>query len=453
MLFHRIETEGLSHYSYLLGSGNEAVVIDPRRDIDIYIDIAGRNEARIRYILETHRNEDYVAGSVELAGRTGAEIWHADSQLTYRYGQAAEDGQKWKLGSMSLRALATPGHTPGSMSYLLSDSKGTPWLVFTGDTLFAGEVGRTDLSGSEITREMAGLLYESIFGKILPLGDGVIVCPAHGSGSVCGSTISDRPVTTIGLERLTNPRLQYKEGEDFVNETAREMEKSPYFHKMEELNLAGPPRLSSLPEPAALSPDAFATLVPESIILDTRFDGFGAAHIPGSICIWPEGISGFAGWFLPYDRPILLVSDKNHVEKVIEYLRRIGYDRISGYLAGGIRNWNRTGRKTGTIRTVTVPGLCHLLDSDEDTWVLDVRGQAELDKTGSIPHAHHIHLTEIIERSGEIPRDKSVFVFCGSGLRAMIAASFLKTEGWQNLTVVLGGFAAWNSVSCPVSKI
>jgi len=450
MLFERIESEGLSHYSYLLGSGAEAAIIDPRRDVGVYLERAGKNGYHIRYVLETHRNEDYLIGSCELAALTGAEIWHADGQWPYQYGQAVREQQEWPLGSNTLRAISTPGHTPGSMSYLLSDAHGTPLMVFTGDTLFAGEVGRTDLLGQEKTVEMAGSLYDSIFEKLLPLGDGVLVCPAHGSGSVCGSAISDRAWTTIGTERLSNPRLQLRGREEFVGAVGVDLEKPPYFKQMEEMNLCGAPKLHAIPQPKALSPDVFAGLARESVILDTRFDGFGAAHVPGSLCIWPSGISSFGGWFLPYDRSIMLVCDICHLETLTGQLRRMGYDRIEGYLAGGILAWHKAGRDTDSIRTVTVPELCHRLDTGDDTWILDVRSQGELEHDGEIPGAHHIHITQIDKRRREVPEDRPVFIFCGSGVRSMIAASLLQKKGWQNITVVLGGFSAWKSVSCPL---
>jgi hydroxyacylglutathione hydrolase len=450
MLFQRIESEGLSHYSYLLGGAAEAAVIDPRRDVGVYLELAEKKGYHIRYVLETHRNEDYLIGSCELAGLTGAEIWHADGQLAYRYGMAVEDGQEWQLGSSILRAIHTPGHTPGSMSYLLSDTRGVPLMVFTGDTLFAGEVGRTDLLGTEKIPELSGLLHDSIFGKMVPLGDGVLVCPAHGSGSVCGSAISDRPWTTIGTERLTNPRLQLSGRDEFVRAVGVEHEKPPYFTKMEDLNLSGPPSLKSAPTPKALSPDLFAGLARDSIILDTRFDGFGTAHVPGSLCISLSSLSSYGGWFLPYDRDILLVGDLCHLDTVTEQLRRMGYDRIEGYLAGGILAWHKAGRDTESIPTVTVPELCHRLDTGGDTWILDVRSRGELETEGEIPGAYNLPIKQIDGRRGEVPQDRPVFIFCGSGLRSMVVASMLQKDGWQNLTVVLGGFSAWKSVSCPL---
>jgi hydroxyacylglutathione hydrolase len=451
MLFKRIESEGLAHYSYLLGDTGEAVVIDPRRDIDVYL-AAEKTGYHIGHIMETHRNEDYLVGSIALAEKTGAEIWHADAQLPYRYGNEVKEGQEWRFGGNNLRAVSTPGHTPGSFSYVLNGADDIPQMVFTGDTLFAGEVGRTDLLGEDRIHEMTDRLYDSIVKKLLPLGDGVIVCPAHGAGSVCGSSITDRPLTTIGIERHSNPRLQIREREEFIRAIGINLEKPPYFKKMEEENLSGPSNVEVLPELFPLSPERFGELAHESIILDTGFDGFGSAHIPGAINIWPGGLSSFAGWFIPVDWPLLLVCEDYCLETVVNQLRRIGYDRIQGYLAGGILAWHKAGRNTISIPTITVPELCYRLDKDDETWVLDVRSQTELDDEGEITGAYHIHVTQIPERSAEIPGDRPVFIFCGSGLRSMIAASLLQREGRRNINVVLGGFSAWRSVSCPLKK-
>ncbi|MCX6680284.1 MAG: MBL fold metallo-hydrolase [Methanothrix sp.] len=215
MLLERIVSAGLAHYSYLVGDKNQALVIDPRRDVDDYIKMASGAGMRIAYVLETHRNEDFFVGSMELAGRTEAQVWHADGQWDYQYGQPAASGQRWRVGRLEVEAIATPGHTPGSMSYLLRDPSGIPWMLFCGDTLFAGEVGRIDLMGKDLAAENAGLLYESLFKRLLPLGDEVILCPAHGSGSVCGELIAERLWTTIGLEKKHNARLQESQ-EQFV---------------------------------------------------------------------------------------------------------------------------------------------------------------------------------------------------------------------------------------------
>jgi len=450
MLFERIESQGLAHYSYIVGDGKDAVVIDPRRDCDIYIEKATQENLGITHILETHRNEDYVVGSLELAARTGAEIWHADAQLDYRYGQAVEEGQTWQAGRLKLQAIHTPGHTPGSMSYLLHDPGGAPWMVFTGDALFAGDVGRVDFLGMDRAGEMAGLLYDSIFHKLVPLGDGVIVCPAHGAGSACGGAIAERVWTTIGLERQLNPKLQFAARDAFIANAARQLEYPPYFRRMEEWNVEGAPLLGSLPVLAPLSPAEFAQKAREAVVLDTRIDlSFGAAHVPGAISIWMGRLSKFAGWFLPLDRPILLVDETGDPTQTVRYLHRLGYDNLAGYLAGGMLAWHTSGRESGSIRTITVQALCHHLDAHEDTWILDVRSDGEV-AAGGIPDAQHIHLTQLPHHLGEVPQDRPVTIFCGSGVRAMIAASLLHRAGWENLTVVLGGLAGWRSTTCPL---
>jgi hydroxyacylglutathione hydrolase len=451
MLFERIESSGLAHYSYLIGDQKEAVVIDPRRDVEIYEEKATKAGFRITHVLETHRNEDYVIGSMGLAARSGAQMWHADGQWDYAYGRAVEDGQTWDVGRLKIEAIHSPGHTPGMMSYLLYDPDGAPWIVFTGDALFAGDVGRVDLLGEDRLHEMAGMLYDTLFHKLLPLGDEVIVCPAHGSGSVCGASIAERVWTTIGLERRLNPKLQYTSRDGFIENVAEMLERPPYFRRMERMNLEGAPLLQDLPLPTPLAPGAFAGRAEEGVVLDTRMElGFGAAHVPDALSIWMGGLSSFAGWFLPYDRPLLLVNEEEDPTQATRHLLRMGFDNLTGYLSGGMLDWHRTGHRSAAIETVTVQELCHLLDADEEPWILDVRSDEELEEEGRITTARHIHITQLPDHMGEVPRDEPVYVFCGSGLRSMIGASMLQREGWQDLTVILGGFAGWESTTCPL---
>jgi hydroxyacylglutathione hydrolase len=450
MLFERIESEGLAHYSYLIGDQREALVIDPRRDCEIYIEKAYQEGLRISHILETHRNEDYVIGSVELATRTDAEIWHADAQLDYQYGQPVEDAQSWKVGRLKLQAIHTPGHTLGSMSYLLHDPEGSPWIAYTGDALFAGDVGRVDFLGTDRAEEMASLLYDTIFSKLLPLGDEVIVCPAHGAGSACGAGIAERAWTTIGLERRHNPRLQHSDEAEFVASVAQELEKPPYFAHMEKLNLEGPPVLGTLPVPKPLPASMFAKEAEHRIVLDTRTElGFGSAHVPNSLSIWLSRLPAFAGWFLPYDRPILLVSETYNPVDATRYLIRLGYDDLAGYLSGGMLAWHTAGLESNSTGMITVQALCHLLDQGERIWILDVRSDKELAKA-RIPNAQHIHITQLPQHMDEVPKDRTVYIFCGSDVRAMIAASLLQRQGWKDLAVVLGGLEGWSSVTCPL---
>jgi hydroxyacylglutathione hydrolase len=451
VLFERFESAGLAHYSYLIGDGAQAAVIDPRRDIDGYVEAATRAGMRISTVLETHRNEDYVVGSQELAAATGAAVLRSgEGDLDYGYGEPIHHRDVLTVGRVKLEALHTPGHTLGHMSYLLHDPDGKPWVVFTGDALFAGEVGRTDFYGPDRLDEMTGYLYESLFHRILPLGDGVIVCPAHGSGSVCGSAIAERTWTTIGLERKHNPKLQYTERDEFVARVGRVLEYSPYFRKMETLNLMGPPLLSAQPAPPPLSAHEFAAQLGDVQVVDTRMElGFGSAHVPGAIFIAEGILPRFAGWFLSYDKPILLVAETNDVGASRRHLSRLGFDQVEGFLSGGMLAWHTAGLESARIGTITVQDLCHRLDSEVETWILDVRSEGEVE-SNAIPLAHNIHLTELPARLAEVPRDQPVYVFCGSGMRATVAASLMQRQGYGNLTVVLGGLAGWSSVTCPL---
>ncbi|MBN1695610.1 MBL fold metallo-hydrolase [candidate division WOR-3 bacterium] len=451
MLFERIESEGLAHYSYIFGHNKEAFVIDPRRDIDIYLFLATRKGYKIKYIFETHRNEDYIIGSRELSEKTGAEIFHADSGLDYRYGYEVSDGQEWKTGSYKIKAIYSPGHTRGSMSYLLFDVSLSPWILFSGDALFAGDVGRVDLLGKVKMKEMAQMLYDTIFHKFFSLGEGVIVCPAHGAGSVCGGEIADRPWTTIGLEQKLNPKLQFTEEKDFIKNISKDLERPYYFKQMERLNVEGAPVLGSLPVPVPLSPGEFSKEKKDAVVLDSRMEtDFAGSHVPGSISIWEGGIPAFAGWFLPYDKKILLVNKTDDPLSVVKLLIRIGYDNIAGYLSGGMLSWNTYGKESASIETIRVQNLCELLDKGEKIVILDVRGEEEIKAKGKIPDALNVPVTQLYERMDEVPKEKDVCVFCGSGLRSMMAASLLKKEGWDNLKVALGGLAGWTSNTCPV---
>ncbi len=451
MLFERIKSEGLAHYSYIIGDQNEALVIDPSRDVQKYIDLASQHGMNIKTVLETHRNEDYVIGSYELKKRTGADIYHADKGLDYNYGKPAEENDTWDVGRLKLKAIHTPGHTLGSMSYILYGPDGEAWKIFTGDALFAGDVGRIDFYGEENLEKMAYKLYDSIFNKILSLGDGVIVCPAHGSGSVCAGAIAERETTTVGIEKERNPKLQVEDKEEFAEKVAEMLEYPPYFEKMEEMNLDLPEYQISGKTIKYLSPKEFKKKAEDAVVLDTRKElAFGASHIPGALSIWEDGIPSFAGWFLPYDKPILLVDEAGNPEKAHTYLKRMGYDNVEGCLAGGMLSWNMKGNKSESIDTVNVHAACDILDSERETFLLDVRPQEEIEKKGEITGAKELHLTQLSDNLEEIPDDRPIYIFCGSGLRSMTAASILKRNGFEDIHVVLGGLSGWTSTTCPV---
>jgi hydroxyacylglutathione hydrolase len=315
MRLETIKSRGLAQTSYYLSDRGEAAVVDPRRDIQDYLTQAAEDCAEIRYVFETHLNEDFVAGSLELEHAARAEVCHS-GETRFGYGDHdLADGDSFMVGRLRVDCLHTPGHSIDSVCYAVHEAHGagSPFMVFTGDTLFVGDVGRTDLSGLEKWEEMSGMLHDSLHGKLLPLGDQVLVYPSHTAGSICGSHIGDRDVTTIGHERRTNPQLGLNR-EEFIRERlANHMLHPPYFGRMEEWNLNGPPLLKDAPVPRLLLPDSFEEKVrePDTVVVDTRqSDAFAGSHIPGSISIWLGYTAYFPGWVLGYDQRLLLVNDR-----------------------------------------------------------------------------------------------------------------------------------------------
>lgn len=449
MIFKQYESEGLAHYSYLVADQGQAVVIDPRRDVDAYVKDAMNGGYHIGLVLETHRNEDYLIGSLELQSATGAEIFHADSQWDYQYGQPVSDGLSWKVGRLKIESIHTPGHTPGSMSYMLYDAYSNPWILFSGDCLFSGDVGRVDLLGEEMLHKQALELYNSIFNKILPLGDSVLLCPAHGAGSLCGSEIAERSISTIGLERQFNPKLQVKTKEEFISKHAKMLERPPYFLRMESLNLACRPVNAHLPIFKPLSPGAFGRIMENAQIVDTRSQvAFGAAHLPGSLSILEDVLPNFVGWYLEYDKPILFNCNPDGKDRIIRRMLRMGYDQLAGYLEGGVINWAKAGLPLTSVNLLKVNELCQLLNNGEDHFLLDVRTEEEVKTQKGIEGSLHIPVTQLIDNLSRIPRDKPVIIFCPSGNRAMLAASLLKRASWNNVYVPVGGLGAWKAASC-----
>jgi hydroxyacylglutathione hydrolase len=456
MIFERIKSEGLAHNSYFIGSGNSAAVIDPRRDIQVYLDLAQSGGMRIKGVFETHRNEDYVIGSIELAAATQAAVYHGP-RLDWQYGSVLSEGQTFKFGGINLTAILTPGHTDESVSLILTDlaSGKNPVMVFTGDALFVGDTGRVDLYGpAEITRLSANL-FESVFKRILPLGDGVILCPAHGAGSVCGVNIADRDESSLGTERLQNPALKNVNKPDFIrSKNLEKPERPPYFLKMEKDNLAGPPLLHGLPSPPPLPAAEFKNEIDDgAIVVDASWPAaFGGAHIHGSYSIWLEGLAAFAGWVLPYDKSILLVlEDTRHIDTAVRYLIRLGYDRIAGFLKDGIEGWYNAGFPVEQLPLLSVHQLKEKLDNKEEITVLDVRDEAEWN-SGYIKCAQHIYVGHVAENLAQISRDLPVAAMCSVGHRGGLAASILLQAGFPRVYNVLGGFTAWRHAGYPVIK-
>ena len=453
MLFERVFSEGLAHNSYIVGDAGKAAVIDPRRDCDIYTGIAARNACTITHIFETHRNEDYCIGSLPLAHLCNAEIFHG-SAMDFAYGNAVHDGDTFTFGSLSLQVLETPGHTEESISLVLRDrnSGEAPYLVFSGDTVFAGDIARTDFFGDARKEEMAKKIHDSILEKIFPLGDGTILCPAHGAGSACGSEIADHPFTTVGYEKATNPLIRM--GRDaFVSLRRTESPYlPPYFRTMERYNRDGAPQPGTLPLLCPLTVPELERLQKDGCqILDIRDPaGFACGHIPGSISLWRGGISSFAGWVLTYGDPVVLIDDYNqNLKQVTLQLFRMGYDNIYGYLAGGIGAWFKSAGEIGTMGACSVRELKEQLDNSTP-FLLDVRDIRNRRARGHIRNSHHIYAGELPLRLGEIPADKPVFVYCDAGYKGSFAASILVQNHYRRVTNVLGGMTAWKQAGFPI---
>jgi hydroxyacylglutathione hydrolase len=454
MIFERIKSEGIAHNSYYIGADSEAVVIDPRRDCQVYIDLARHHAQKIKYVFETHRHEDFVIGSIELSSLTGATVYHG-AGLEWKYGNIVGEGEEFQCDNLSVTALATPGHTDESMSYIITDrsSGEATIMVFTGDALFVGDTGRTDLYGAEETGRLASDLFDSIHNKLLPLGDGVILCPAHGAGSVCGINISSRDESTLGIERLQNPALQITDKNEFIKyKQAEHLERPHYFRTMEAYNLEGPPLLGCIPMPAPLTPQEFKKEIEKGgVVIDTSEPAtFGGAHIKGSYSIWLEGLPVFAGWVVSSEQPILLVlEEQTQLEKAVLYLIRAGYDNIVGFVKEGIEGWYNAGLPTENLPLLSVHQLKTIIDSDEKIQVLDTREDEEW-KTGHIEGAIHIYVGHLEQRLDEIPKDVPVAVICSVGHRAGLGASILLRNGFKQVCNVLGSVQAWTAAGFPV---
>jgi hydroxyacylglutathione hydrolase len=458
MFFQRIKTPGIAHSAYVLGEGGEAVVVDPRRDVDEYLRLARENDLTIKYVLETHRQEDFVLGSAELARITGAKIVNGRHELFGHGDIRLKDGEDFTCGKLRLRALHTPGHTPESMSYavFIADSPERAWGVFTGDALFIGETGRTDLPDPKKTGENAGLLYDAIHEKIVPLGDQTLLYPAHGAGSVCGGNIADRDESTIGLERGYNPVFQKSRAEFVRAKIAERIPRPPYFSVMEKLNLKGGiPIARPAKEVPVLQPKKLATEIGEGLIIDARDpEAFAAGHIPKSYSIWAAGLPVFGGWIAGPSTPVYLVlTEIDQLEDAVLSLARIGIDNVAGVLAGGFDKWRDHGMPIARSGAVTSREVEKLIGKVR---ILDVREDSEFEEDGHIPHASHLYVGYLEKHLREITpplrESERVVVTCSVGHRASLAASILRREGFEKVDNLLGGMTAWEKLELPKEK-
>jgi glyoxylase-like metal-dependent hydrolase (beta-lactamase superfamily II)/rhodanese-related sulfurtransferase len=456
MYFEQFYLGCLAHASYMFGSDGQAAVVDPQRDVEIYLEAAKKQGLEIRYIFETHLHADFVSGHNELAARTGANIYVGKvAEAEYPH-TAVSDGSELHVGRCRVNVLATPGHTLESLCLLLTDEEKsqTPFAVLTGDTLFIGDIGRPDLSKTYTPQQLAGMLYDSLHQKLMTLPDSVAVYPAHGAGSLCGRNMRSERSSTIGTERLTNYALQIKDRDEFIRQMTSNLPARPdYFLEDAAINRTGAVALADLPELTPISsPDLKTRIEQGDIALDVRsVDDFAAGHVPGSINIALSGqFASWAGAVLGLSSsPILIAANDDQISEARMRLARVGIENLSGYLDGGIAGWKQAGLQLASMAQVTVEELRQQLDTG-NVQVLDVRRQGEWD-AGHIEDAEFYPLDKFKAALPALNDAKPTAVHCKGGYRSMIAASLLQRAG-QNVINVIGGFDAWEKEKLPVAS-
>ncbi len=453
MLIKQLYTGCLSEAAYYIESNGEAAIIDPLRDIDEYLQLANERKTKIKYIFETHFHADFVSGHLDLSKITDAPIIYGPGTETKFPVHVAADGETFKVGNLTIEVLHTPGHTLESSCYLLKDENGKDHCVFTGDTLFVGDVGRPDLAqkSNEITmNDLAGMMYDSIHNKLFPLADEVIIYPAHGAGSSCGKNLGSETFSTIGEQKKYNYALQAATKEEFIKEVTDGIAAPPqYFPINAMINKQGYESLDEVLKQGLkkLSVSAFKKLINEdTIILDTRNENeFTKGFIPGSICIGLEGrFAEWAGSLLPFDKPILLITEAGKEKETIVRLARVGFDKMMGYLHGGYEAWKNAGEKSDLIIDVEPDELLIDTTFDKKLVVIDVRKPTEYAE-GHLPQAINLPLNDMNDPASmaNIEEDQNLYIHCAGGYRSVIASSLLKRQGIHNLRNVVGG---WNAI-------
>ena len=448
MFIKQLYTGCLSEAAYYIESEGEAAIIDPLRDIDEYITLAKERNAGIKYIFETHFHADFVSGHLDLSKKTNAPIIYGPEAKTNFKAYNSKDGEIFKLGKISFEVLHTPGHTLESTCYLLKDENGKPHAIFTGDTLFVGDVGRPDLSSGNMTsEELAGIMYDTIQNKLLPLADDILVYPAHGAGSSCGKNMGPETFSTMGEQKQNNYALQPQTKEEFIKVVTDGLGTAPkYFSINAKINMEGYESLDAVKEKGltALSVAEFKTAMGNDvIILDTRHASvFTQGFIPGSIFIGLEGrFAEWAGNILAFDKPMLLVTEAGKEEETVIRLSRVGFDKMQGYLKGGFDAWAAAGEKVDLIIDVEADELAMDIPHDPNLVVVDVRKETEYGN-GHVKDAVNLPLDEMtdVAHLAQFEDNQNLYVHCAGGYRSVIAASLLKRQGIHNLRNVLGGW-------------
>jgi hydroxyacylglutathione hydrolase len=453
MFIKQLYTGCLSEAAYYIENNNEAAIIDPLRDVEVYTTLAKERKATIKYIFETHFHADFISGHLDLNKATGAPIIYGPKTEAGFDVHIAKDGEKFLLGELTIEVLHTPGHTLESSCYLLKDKEGKPHSIFTGDTLFVGDVGRPDLAqkNNELTmHELAAMLYDSLQNKIIPLPDDVIVYPAHGPGSACGKNLGSTTYSTIGEQKKTNYALLANGKEEFIKQVTDGLQAPPqYFPINAKINKEGYEAMNAILEKGmkALSVEEFIQLKKEdTIILDTRpAHEFTQGFVPGSIFIGLEGrFAEWAGSLLPFDKPILLVTEPGQEKETITRLARVGFDKVEGFLDGGFISWKNSGKTIDLVIDVDPDELLLDLRFDENLVVVDVRRETEF-ADGHLKDAVNIPLNDLTDPASmaHMEETQTISVHCAGGFRSLIASSLIKRQGIHNIRNVVGG---WNKI-------
>ena len=459
MIIEQLYTGCLAQGAYYIESAGQAAIIDPLRETSPYVRKAQKAGATIRYVFETHFHADFVSGHLDLAKKTGAQIVYGPNANTRYDVHHANDGEVFKLGDVTIKVLHTPGHTFESTTYLLIDETGRDHAIFTGDTLFIGDVGRPDLAikGDLDERDLAGMLYDSLQTKIMPLADDVIVYPAHGAGSACGKNMSKETTDLLGNQKLFNYALRAKSKEEFIEKVLDGLSAAPaYFAENARLNKEGYEPIDAVMKRGshALSPDAFEAAVNETgaLVLDVRNAAdFASGFIPNAINI---GLNGqFAPWvgaLIPdLLQPIALVTPIGQETETVLRLARVGYDQCIGFLDGGFAAWQQSGKEVDTVESISAEEFAHRREANPDMAVVDVRKPGEYESE-HVEGAENLPLDTLSDHMSEIRRDEPVYVHCAGGYRSMVANSILKARGFDNVVNVEGGIASIKQTNVPV---
>lgn len=456
MYFNQISVEGLGCQSYVIGcpAAKACMVVDPKRDIQDYLDIAREEGMQITHVINTHLHADHISGDQEIRNATGADIYINGTGVSVDYvHKELDEGMVFELGAAKVEVLHTPGHTPNSISLLVTDKvrSNEPEMLLTGDLLFVGDVGRPDLPGSEILDEQVQNLYNSLYVKLADFPDHIEVFPAHGQGSLCGRGMSAKKSSTLGYERRANPMLRFKSFEEFKADVTSAFPTRPKsFTHIIGTNKAGANLLDACPMDKALTPKQFEEMMQDgAVVIDARNSAaYGGFHIPGSVNIgFEKQLANWVGMVIePGSDILLVVDDHEDYDRMLTELHRIGYDQVFGYLSGGIMAWLNSGRPVEQLGQISPQQLGERLGG---LAVVDVRTPAEW-KGARIDSAIHFPLTDILDgKSPDLPKDSHLVMACGTGYRSNIAAGLLRQQGFENIQSLAGGLFAWTNAGLP----